>query len=281
MSSNTAPFAFGNAFRLEPLATPHRGPAGQQFGKGSGSSLEFQEFRDYQAGDDLRHVDWRAYARTRTLTTRLYREEIASTVELLVDGSRSMALSPAKEQTTRDLASFLAGAVQGESVLRSVLATDPPLPLPTDALRQAKEVDLPFTGNAPLDALPLATLLRAGTIRILLSDFLFPCDASAFLKKIGARASSLILLQVLDPEEWEPTSTGALRMEDVETESWRDLTVDANTIRRYRQRLTRHCDALEAETRRIGGHYLRILAGRPLTETVMQTLVPSGLVAPR
>lgn len=263
------------------MATPHRGPAGQQFGKGSGSSLEFQEFRDYQAGDDLRHVDWRAYARTRTLTTRLYREEIASTVELVVDGSRSMALTPAKEQTARELASFLAGAVQGESVLRSVLGTNPPLPLPVDAMRQATERNLPFTGQAPLDALPLGTLLRAGTVRILLSDFLFPCDASAFLKKIGSRASSLILLQVLDPEEWQPTATGALRMEDVENEAWRDLSVDQHTIQRYRQRLRRHCDALEAETRRLGGHYLRILAGRPLTETVLQTLVPTGLVAPR
>ena len=69
------------------------GRDGDQLGRGTGASLEFQDRRSYVAGDDLRHLDWRAYARTDQLMLRLYREEILPHVEIVVDASRSMATS--------------------------------------------------------------------------------------------------------------------------------------------------------------------------------------------
>ena len=92
------------------LAWPDRaaaGRAGDRLGRGTGASLEFVDFRDYTPGDDLRHVDWRAYARTDALQVRLFREEVAPHVDLIVDGSASMASTPAKAAALRDLASCL------------------------------------------------------------------------------------------------------------------------------------------------------------------------------
>ena len=274
-------FTLGCAFSLLAHARPESGPAGQRFGKGTGSSLEFQEFRDYQAGDDLRHVDWRAYARTETLTTRLYREEIAATVELILDGSSSMDLTTAKGLTSRGLMAFLAGACSGDSMLRSILASNPPAPLPTDALRKAWEKQLPFECSIPLTHLPLAGFLKAGTVRIIISDFLFPHDARSLLQKLGARASTLIVLQVLDPEEWQPTHRGSLRLHDVESGTLRDLAVDDHVTNQYQERLTRLCNSLQAEVRRAGGAYIRVLAKEELEDVVYEDLIPTGLVEPR
>jgi uncharacterized protein (DUF58 family) len=270
-------FALGSAYRLTAMARPQSGPAGQNFGKGTGSSLEFQEFRDYQAGDDLRHVDWRAYARTETLTTRLYRQEVAATVELIVDGSRSMEITPAKAELTRQLTCFVAGAASPDFSLRGLLASDPPQPLHFDQLRAGSDHDLAFSSATALADLPLGGFLRAGGIRIVISDFLFSHDARQLVQSLGAQASSLILLQVLEADEWDPPQRGSLRLHEIESGSTRELTVDERTVQRYRQRIRHLHQALQTETRRRGGLALRLMADQTLPEIIQGPLLASQL----
>src|SRR6476646_437313 len=80
-----------DTFQLGLPRTPSAGRAGELLGRGTGSSLEFQEYREYVPGDDIRHLDWGAYARSDTLMVRLFREEISPRTEILLDASRSMA----------------------------------------------------------------------------------------------------------------------------------------------------------------------------------------------
>src|SRR5258706_13818407 len=91
------------------LAAPRRVPIGMtgiRLGNRIGSSLEFRDHREYQAGDDLRRIDWNAYARTDKLILKLYQEEVSPHLDLVIDGSRSMALEgSAKLQATLGLAS--------------------------------------------------------------------------------------------------------------------------------------------------------------------------------
>lgn len=55
-----------------------------------GQSVEFADYRNYAHGDDLRRVDWNAYARMERLFIKLYQEEEDLTVHILLDASRSM-----------------------------------------------------------------------------------------------------------------------------------------------------------------------------------------------
>src|SRR5919112_1922469 len=55
-----------------------------------GTSIEFADYRNYSPGDDLRRVDWNAYARMERLFLKLFQEEEDLTVHVLVDASRSM-----------------------------------------------------------------------------------------------------------------------------------------------------------------------------------------------
>ncbi|MEO1999754.1 MAG: DUF58 domain-containing protein, partial [Planctomycetaceae bacterium] len=70
-------------YQLGLPSTPIRGIAGELLGRGTGSSLEFQEYREYLPGDDVRHLDWAAYARSDSLMVRLYREEVSPITEVL------------------------------------------------------------------------------------------------------------------------------------------------------------------------------------------------------
>src|SRR5262245_33798957 len=55
-----------------------------------GFSQEFAEYRMYNPGDDLRHVDWNVYARTERMYLKRYRGETNCQVNILLDTSRSM-----------------------------------------------------------------------------------------------------------------------------------------------------------------------------------------------
>lgn len=63
---------------------------GERRSKRRGQSVEFDDYRPYIPGDDLRHVDWNVYARFDRFVLKLFREEEDLAVHLLVDGSASM-----------------------------------------------------------------------------------------------------------------------------------------------------------------------------------------------
>src|SRR4029077_9959684 len=74
-----------------------------------GHSLQLVDYRPYVAGDDPRHGDWNAYARSGELFLRLYEDERTLTVHLLVDVSDSMDWgTPNKKQAALRLAGALA-----------------------------------------------------------------------------------------------------------------------------------------------------------------------------
>src|SRR5690606_19102976 len=78
------------ALRSQRRKQPNRSQAGALLSRHKGRGMEFDEVRQYQAGDDIRSIDWRGAARTGSPHTKLYREEQERPVILLVDFSPSM-----------------------------------------------------------------------------------------------------------------------------------------------------------------------------------------------
>src|SRR5580704_10380167 len=87
------------------------GWTGSRSGRRAGSSIDFQDYREYQPGDDLRFIDWGIYARSDRLAIKLFREEVTPHLDLVLDGSRSMGLAgTAKPAAAAQLAALLATA---------------------------------------------------------------------------------------------------------------------------------------------------------------------------
>ena len=100
------------------------GQRGEQLGRRSGSSVDFQDYRDYQPGDDLRHIDWNAYARTDQLTVKLFREEVQPHLDLILDTSGSMALTESpKADALHQLAAIFATAAGNARCSQTVWMT--------------------------------------------------------------------------------------------------------------------------------------------------------------
>ncbi len=91
---------------------------GERRSKRRGRSVEFDDFRNYAMGDDLRHIDWNIFARFDRLVVKLFREEEDMGVHVIVDASPSMA---AGEETPREAFSS-GGPIPSKAVYAHQLA---------------------------------------------------------------------------------------------------------------------------------------------------------------
>ena len=88
------------------------GWTGSRTGRRAGTSIDFQDYREYQPGDDLRFIDRGIFARSDRLTVKLYREEVTPHLDLILDGSRSMNLEDSAKPQVRRQARRAAGHVR-------------------------------------------------------------------------------------------------------------------------------------------------------------------------
>ena len=197
------------------LAGRHKSPR-------HGFAVEFSEHREYAPGDDIRHIDWRVFARTDRYTIKQYEQETNLVSWFLVDASESMrvgvpgvGVDPSRP-TKADAASALVGALahlitrQGDSVGLVRLGDGPEARLrPSGQPRQPREVLRVLAGPAkvgpsdPARALREVgpTLGRRGVVFVV-GDFLDDVDElAAALGVYRSHKHDVALIQVLDGAE--------------------------------------------------------------------------------
>jgi uncharacterized protein (DUF58 family) len=265
-----------SAFRLAIPRVPIGGTLGERLGAGTGSSLEFQEYRQYAQGDDLRHVDWAAYARSEVLTVRLYREEVAPRIDLVLDISRSMAVTQEKSVAYGELAALLActsaSAAANARVITSIAGSHP--------LHRPEEIEPLLECSATTSAIEEARVpFRRGSLRVIVSDFLFPHDADALVGRLARGSAWLAIIQLTSREEAEPVIEGGRRLIDVEGYGELDLMIDEKAVHGYRARFSRLRLGLSVAARRTGAHFVPIMAGTPLRD-VARALAVAGVIEP-
>jgi len=275
-------YAQAQIWRLGWVPAPPSGRAGEFLGRGTGSSIEFQDRRIYAPGDDVRHLDWRAFARTGQLTVKLYREELLPRLDLLLDVSASMSVGDDKPGLALDLTAFLCSCARRQGfAVRLIELSDEPRLVDLEAFRVEGS---PLAGRYPLSVTADAAegFLRPGTLRVLISDFLSPHDAPRLVRALAARAGGLALIQVLSREDAEPPVGAAFRMEDAETGEQREIVLDATTVDEYLGRLRRLNEALETECRRAAARFLRLVVeeGQGIAEVCRDHLARAGIVVP-
>jgi uncharacterized protein (DUF58 family) len=263
--------------RLAMPRTPLRGRAGERLGAGTGASLEFQDYRTYAPGDDLRHVDWAAYARTSLLTVRLYREEVAPRVDLAIDVSRSMAVTEAKHRAFGELSALLATACASTVADSCVIASPGAAPEP---LPNAEHIERFLTCDVNQSAFESGALpFRRRSVRIVVSDFLFPHDADVLISRLARESAWLAVVQLTLAEEAEPVVEGGRRLIDVEGRGELDLVIDDAAVRDYRARFTRLRLELSRAARRVGAPFAHLVVGTPLRD-MARALAAAGVVEP-
>jgi uncharacterized protein (DUF58 family) len=200
-----------------------------------GNGVDVADLREYQFGDDLRHIDWNVTARTDTTHVREYLEDREVTAWLLLDSSASMAFGPVERRKHVVLAEVAAtvaqllsrngnrvGALLFDSRIRETI---PPGHGRNQVLRiLAKLLEAaPGDQRAASGTTDLAVVLRAalGIVRrrslvVIISDFLSTPGWQGLLTQL-ARRNDVVAIQVVDRREFELPAAGMIYVEDAET----------------------------------------------------------------
>lgn len=276
---------------------------GERRSKKRGRSVEFDDFRRYVAGDDLRHIDWNVFARLDLLFVKLFREEEDLSVVLVLDCSSSMETGD-KSIFAHRLAMALGYVALVNQNRLSVARFDQSgrveqlrpmrgrrnLQRLGEFLLASLELSPPVSGVAT----PFNTAMRQVSrgqggrgVMVLLSDFLFEEGWTQGLNDLahaGGSGFEMTCVQVLSPEELDPSLAfgrglvGDLRLVDAETGRAAEVTLTKALVRSYEKRLGELRDRLERDCAARSMRYLLTPSDTEVGAFVLDRLRRRGVV---
>jgi uncharacterized protein (DUF58 family) len=245
-----------------------------------GFSVEFAEHRMYQAGDDLRFIDWRMFGRSDRYYIKQFEEETNLRAYLLLDVSASMdwtsapGVLPSKLWYAKQLAASLALMLvrQGDAV--GMLAFDDALRSSTaarggrrhwhDLLRTLDRLGARGRTDPGTALRELAGRLRRRGLVIVISDLLVdPDETRLALRFLRHRGHEVLVFHLLDPGERELPGVGDVRFYDPESDD--ELPVSAADVRQeYREAVDHAVAEWRQELAPHGIDYVLTLTDEPM-----------------
>jgi uncharacterized protein (DUF58 family) len=259
------------------LAGLHRSPD-------FGFSQEFEEYRAYSPGDDLRHVDWNVYARTERAYLKRYRGETNTSTVVLLDASASMGFGGKVKKF--DYAKYLASSLVYLAHLQRdsaglIVFHDEVANFVRPTSRQGQlmrllhgidEAQLGKRTNFEKPFFELQQFMKRRGVTALISDFFEkPEVVVKTVEPLRFRGNELILFHVLDPREIELKLDDGALLVDMETGEALESTPDyAKT--EYRQKMQAHIEELKMKAQAAGIDYFLLRTDRPLDEALREYL---------
>ena len=267
------------ALRRRMRVLARSGGGGDHLARRRGGSAEFLEHRPYAPGDDLRRIDWLAFARTGEPVFKLFRAEEDVVVRLVVDSSASTgAGTPTKLLTAKRFAASIGYMALAESERAQILtvsdgltrtseptrgrASLPNLLRELDAITPRGGTDLARAIDAIVQRAP-----RPGML-VVLSDFMDPGPFDAAITRAASDGHDVALVQVLAEEEVNPSFDGDYALEDAETGAVVDVTLDARALDAYLDRLNALFAAIRALAKKHRATYVRTTTSEPTIAAV-------------
>ncbi len=250
-----------------------------------GFSQEFAEYRMYNPGDDLRHVDWNVFARTERMYLKRYRGETNCQVTVLLDASRSMNYGTQKSNKL-EYAQFLAASLVYMAHLQrdaaGLIVFDdevryyvPPSTRQGQLARLLHGISNVKPGLRTDFARPFQHvqefLHRRGLV-VAISDFWDqPEKIIRTMEPLRFKGSELVLFHVLDPEELRPKLKNPVLLEDLETGDTLEVSPDY-TAHEYKHKIEAHLEDIKTRAKAAGLDYFLIDTSRPLDGALREYL---------
>ena len=242
-----------------------------------GFSVEFSEYRQYVAGDDLRYLDWKLFARSDRYYIKRFEDETNLRCHLLLDQSQSMNFG-SSGYTKADYAATLCATLAyflntqrdavGLMTFDDHVADYLPARYRTGQLRRLMLLlERPPSGTATDLQTPLqraAEILNKRGVVVLVSDLLTPLDGlETNLGVLVSRGHDVLLFHLQDPAERDFSFSEPALFEDAET--GRRLYVDPDAIReQYFNRRSAHFLAIKNICEKLGVDYQLLATDQPL-----------------
>ena len=268
---------------------------GERRSRARGQSVEFADYRNYVAGDDLRYLDWNLFGRLERLFLKLYEEERELPVRIFLDCSESMNFG---EPRKFDFARQVAAAIGYVALCGFDRVTIVPFPnqegnvVSSGALRsvRGRKSSLQFFQN--INKLTCGgeanvnEALRRGALEahqagvaIVLTDFLDPAGYEKGLSALVGRGFQVNAVQILAPEELSPTSFGDLKLVDAENGRIQEVTFGKYRLNAYQQTVQNFIQKLREFCSSRGVNFFSVSSATRLEDLLLKQLRASEVWA--
>lgn len=262
---------------------------GERRSKRKGQSVEFADFRNYVAGDDLRFIDWNTYARLDRMFLKMFLEEEDLHFYLLLDTSASMDFgSPSKLDYAKRVAAALGfiGLTHSDRICVETLSQPAGQRGPTlrgrASLWRLLDYLTKLESAGPTD---LTKGVRNFCLRnpgkgvlVIISDLLDKSGYERALRYLVAQQMDVYVLQVLAAEELKPDLKGDLQLVDCEDDDRAELTISAPLLKRYDQTVAAFVTGAREFCARRGMTHLVTSTAQPFEQIITSYLRQRGLV---
>lgn len=251
-----------------------------------GFSQEFEEYRQYVEGDDLRHVDWNVYSRSDRVVLKRFRGETNSQLLILLDASASMRYG-SRTVTKLDFARFVAASLaylssqQRDATGLIVFDDDvsnyiPPSSRQGQMHRILHAISSAEGGVRTDFSKPFfhfqQFLHRRGIVAVISDFYEDPTKIAKAIEPLRYHGNEVILFHVLDPLEINPNFKDPVLLTDME-DSTISMEVSPDYARNeYRAKIQDHLKKVEDKARAAGLEYVFMDSSRPLDEGLREFL---------
>lgn len=253
-----------------------------------GHGIEFSDYRQYELGDNPRHIDWGVYARSDRLYVKKYQEEQDLNIYMIIDASISMFTpeQDAKWIRARDIAMALAyvALLQQDNVM---LIAPGKLVSPSYFGGRAIQLvsrDLMKIEQGQGEFLPLfkktMARVRFPGVAIVLSDFMMPhVELFEFFNLLRARNLDVTAIQVLGHSEINPLAgMQSARIVDSETGEQVEIALSEEARSEYAELLKEHNQKLQEFLASAQIGFVQSLPDQSLSQFVIDNLSKTGLL---
>ncbi|MBE6699994.1 MAG: DUF58 domain-containing protein [Ruminococcaceae bacterium] len=286
--------------RLETLSLEMRADLAGFFGgkhlvKTYGQTVEFADYREYALGDDIRRIDWNLYSRFEKFFLKLFTDERQMHTQIFIDCSASMGKdNPQKAAYTLGIAAAL-GYLSihnmdkvSYKLIKGKKAEDP---FGTIVGKRAffsamSELEnLTFDGEGDIDAAVVGCENTGNNdgLTLIISDFFTDSDWRRAVDYLSYKKRQVLLIQVMTPEERDPTYSGRVNLIDSEAEDITDtknmkMNIDISAQMAYEEALKDLESDLYNFCASRGATFISIPTDHPIEKALFKELLKVGIV---
>lgn len=267
---------------------------GKHLVKTYGQTVEFADYREYMLGDDIRRIDWNLFSRFEKYFLKLFTDERQMHTQIFLDCSASMGKVA---QQKAAYATAFAAALGFLSVhnmdklsfnlIHGDKAKDPfgLIVGKTPFFRSVSTLEnINFEGYADLEKAITGTEISQGNgLTVIISDFFTDCNWKKAVDYLCYKKRQVFLIQIMSPEERDPSYSGRINLVDSESEDSLDernikLKINKGLQQAYEQALNDYIADMSSFCASRGAGFISVTSDRPIERVIFGELMRTGIL---
>lgn len=261
-----------------------------------GQTVEFADYREYQLGDDIRRIDWNLYSRFEKYFLKLFTDERQMQIQIFLDCSASIGKENEKKASyavaTAAALGFLAVHNMDKVSFNLMRGNSSENPFGTivgknafyRAISSLNEIE--FEGDADIAACVTScpdTGANNG-LTVIISDFMTDSDWKKAVDYLQFKRRQVLLIQVLTPEEVDPTYDGRVNLidsESVDISDTKNMKIRITRAMRqaYEEALNDFRNDLKTYCHKRNADFISITTDQPIEKVLFGELLQEGIMS--